>query len=520
MLIGHSEVRGRQGTIRALNPADLTELEPDFGGGSEADVDQACLLAEKAFDSYRETSLATRARFLRMIGQGILDLGAELVNRASAETGLPRARVEGERNRTVGQIEMFASIVSDGRWIAATLDSPIPDRTPQPRPDLRSRKIALGPIAVFGAGNFPLAFSVAGGDTASALAAGCPVVAKSHSSHLGTSELVGRVIQHAVAACGLHPGVFSLLLGQGNTIGELLVRHPAIRGVGFTGSRIGGTTLMRIAAERPVPIPVYAEMSSINPILLFPEALKKNAEKIAKDFVDSVTLGAGQFCTNPGIVMGIAGEGWGRFGRAAAAEISAKAAATMLSPAIHSAYRQGVERLKSCNNVGKLAEVRSSEQACLGGPALFTVTAPQLLADLQLAEEIFGPSSILVECQKSDDMRAVIEQLPGQLTASLFIEDADVEIARTLLPALERKVGRIVCNGYPTGVEVSYAMVHGGPFPATSDSRITSVGATAIERFLRPVCYQNTPAALLPEALQDGNPLNIWRLCDGGLKKP
>lgn len=505
--------------MRSLNPVNLTEIEPEFGSGDESDVNRACLLAEQAFDSYREISLTTRARFLRMIGQGILDLGDALVDRACAETGLSRTRIEGERGRTVGQLEMFASIVNDGRWIEATLDSPLPDRKPQARPDLRSRKIALGPIAVFGASNFPFAFSVAGGDTASALAAGCPVVVKAHSSHLGTSELVGRVIQHAVATCSLHPGVFSLLLGQGNAIGELLVRHPTIRGVGFTGSRNGGTSLMRIAAERPLPVPVYAEMSSVNPILLFPQALNRNAEGIARGFVDSVTLGVGQFCTNPGIVVGIAGPALERFGRATAAEISARSAGTMLSPTIHAAYLHGVERLKSRRKVGKLAEVRSTEQGCLGGPALFTVTAEQLLADPELAEEVFGPSSILVECDSLDQMHSVVECLPGQLTASLFVDHGDLDAARKFMPTLECKVGRIVCNGYPTGVEVSFAIVHGGPFPATSDSRTTSVGATAIQRFLRPLCYQNTPAALLPEHLKESNPLNIWRLRDGKLKQ-
>ena len=520
MLIGNSEVFGTQGTIRAFNPATGTELEPDFRSGNESDVDRACMLAQYAFDSYRETSLETRAQFLRLIAKEIRELGNALVDRASAETGLTRARIEGERGRTVGQLELFASIVSDGRWIGATFDSPLPEQKPQPRPDLRLRKIALGPIAVFGASNFPLAFSVAGGDTASALAAGCPVVVKAHSSHLGTSELVGRAIQSAVAACGLHEGVFSLLLGQGKTIGQALVKHPAIRGVGFTGSRLGGTTLMRIAADRSEPIPVYAEMSSVNPILLFPRALQTNAEAIAKGFVDSVTLGVGQFCTNPGVVLGMSGEGLERFKRAAAEEISSRHAAAMLSPTIHSAYQRGVERLKSAKDVIGLAQVDSSECGCLGGPALFSVVARQLLADPDLAEEVFGPSSILVECETLREMRSVVECLPGQLTASLFIDGSDVEMARTMMPLLERKVGRIICNGYPTGVEVSFAMVHGGPFPATSDSRVTSVGATSIERFLRPVCYQNVPAALLPDSLQDANPLNIWRLRDGKLTQP
>jgi NADP-dependent aldehyde dehydrogenase len=512
MLIGRSEVRGKQGIIRAFNPTTGLDLEPDFGAGGEAEVDRACLLAQEAFDPYRETPLATRARFLRMIGRGILDLGDVLVDRASAETGLPRGRIEGERSRTVGQLELFASIVSEGRWISATLDSALPDRKPQPRPNLRLRKIAIGPVAVFGASNFPLAFSVAGGDTASALAAGCPVVVKAHSSHLGTSELVGRVIRQAVADCGMEEGIFSLVLGEGNAIGQALVGHPAIKAVAFTGSRLGGLSLMRVAAERPEPIPVYAEMSSINPVFLFPKALDKNAETLARGFVDSMTLGVGQFCTNPGIVMGINSDGFQRFSRAAAQELSTRGAGTMLSPAIHSAYQRGLERLKAAKGVSSLAQVEARTGSCLGSPALFSVTARQLLAEPELAEEVFGPSSVLVSCETSEEMRVVVEQVPGQLTASLFVEEQDVEMARMLMPLLERKVGRIIFNGYPTGVEVSHAMVHGGPFPATSDSRTTSVGAGAIERFLRPVSYQNMPAALLPESLQDTNPMKILRV--------
>jgi NADP-dependent aldehyde dehydrogenase len=517
MLIGRSELRGTQGVLRAWNPATNLELEPDFGAGGEAEVDRACLLAHEAFDAYRETSLATRARFLRLIGHGILDLGDELVERACAETGLPRGRIEGERGRTVGQLELFASMVTEGRWIGATLDSALPDRKPLPRPDLRLRKIAMGPVAVFGASNFPLAFSVAGGDTASALAAGCPVVIKAHPSHLGTSELVGRVIQKAAADCGLAEGVFSLVIGQGNAIGQALVRHPAIKAVGFTGSRTGGLSLMRIAAERPEPIPVYAEMSSVNPILLFPAALEKNAQALAKGFVDSVTLGAGQFCTNPGIVIGIESDGLQRFLKSAAQELASRSPGTMLSPAIHSAYQHGVGRLSATAGVNSVARVETASAGCMGAPALFSITATKLLAQPELADEVFGPASIVVTCETVAEMHAVVEQLSGQLTASLWVEEQDFASVRTFVPALERKVGRIVFNGFPTGVEVSHAMVHGGPFPATSDSRTTSVGASAIERFLRPVSYQNMPQALLPESLRDANPMKIARVLDSKL---
>jgi 2,5-dioxopentanoate dehydrogenase len=519
MLVGANEVRGTEGVLRAWNPTAGTELEPDFAAGGRVEVNRACLLAQEAFDSYRETPLETRAQFLRAIGQGILNLGDQLVDRAGAETGLPRGRIEGEQARTVGQLDLFASVVCEGRWINATIDSPLPDRKPLPRPDLRLRKIALGPVAVFGASNFPLAFSVAGGDTASAFAAGCPVVVKAHPSHLGTSELVARVIQKAVADCGLHEGVFSLLIGEGNAIGRYLVQHPAIKAVGFTGSRLGGFSLMRIAAERPEPIPVYAEMSSINPILLFPSALAKNAETLAKGFVDSVTLGVEQFCTNPGIVCGIESDGFQRFHRAAAQELSARSAGTMLSPQILSAYQRGLDRLNATPDVHTLARIDALPEGCLGAPALFSTTAKQLLAQPDCTDEVFGPSSILIACETADEMRTVVEDIPGQLTASLLLDEQDLDMARARLPLLERKVGRIVFNGFPTGVEVSHAMVHGGPFPATSDSRTTSVGASAIERFLRPVSYQNMPKALMPASLKDENPLKLWRVQDGKLEQ-
>lgn len=519
MLIGNEEVHGTQGTMRAFNPATGTTLEGDFGAGGELEVNRACLLAQQAFDVYRETDPALRARFLRAIAVGINDLGDALVVRAMQETGLPKGRIEGERGRTVGQLELFASLVCDGRWIGATLDSALPDRKPQPRPDLRLRRIALGPVAVFAASNFPLAFSVAGGDTASALAAGCPVIVKAHSSHLGTSELVGRAIQKAVSECGLPEGVFSLLIGRGTTIGQALVSHPAIKAVGFTGSRHGGLSLMKTAVNRPEPIPVYAEMSSVNPVFFFPGALRKRAEALAKGFIDSVTLGVGQFCTNPGIALGIEGDAFQQFSHLAAKESSTRAPATMLSPMIHSAYQNGLERLRQSKAVDDLAQVKSGDGNCLGEPALFSVTGRQLLAEPELAEEVFGPASVLVRCETPEEMRAIAEQLPGQLTASLFIEEEDIEAARSLVPILERKVGRIIFNQYPTGVEVSYAMVHGGPFPATSDSRTTSVGASAIERFLRPVAYQNMPSALVPPALQDANPMKIWRLQDGQLER-
>ncbi|MDV2118321.1 aldehyde dehydrogenase (NADP(+)) [Burkholderia pseudomallei] len=488
MLIGAAAVRGSEGTMRAYAPAQGVELEPTFGAGGAADVDRACRLANAAFDPFRQAPLETRARFLEAIAERIVGLGDPLIERAHAESALPVARLEGERARTVGQLRLFAAIVRDGRWLSATLDSAQPERKPLPRADLRLQKIPVGPVAVFGASNFPLAFSVAGGDTASAFAAGCPVVAKAHPAHLGTSELVGRAIRQAVADCGLHEGVFSLVVGAGNAIGEALVAHPAIRAVGFTGSRAGGLALMGVAARRHEPIPVFAEMSSINPFFVLPGALRARGAQIAQGFVESLTLGVGQFCTNPGLVVALEGPDLKAFVDAAA-------------------------------GVSEVARGVRSDARNAALPALFTTTHTQFVQNPQLEAEIFGPTSLVVACRDIDEMIALAEHVEGQLSATLHLEDDDVDLARKLLPTLERRAGRIVANGYPTGVEVAYAMVHGGPFPATSDPRSTSVGALAIERFLRPVCYQDLPAALLPEALADANPLGLWRLRDGQLGK-
>lgn len=521
MLIGARSVRGTQGVVHSINPATGKEIGPAFGGGSAKDVDDACTLAGNAFDTYRSIDLEQRARFLEAIAQGIVDLGDTLVERVMNESGLPRPRIEGERGRTAGQLRLFAALVREGRWLDATVDSAMPDRKPLPRPDLRMQKIPLGPVAVFGASNFPLAFSVAGGDTASALAAGCPVVAKSHPSHLGTSELVGRVIQRAVADCGLPEGVFSLVLGEGNAVGEALVAHPAIQAVGFTGSRRGGRALVAIAAKREVPIPVFAEMSSINPVFLLPAALSQRAEKIAQGLIDSVTLGTGQFCTKPGIVIAMEGADFDRFQRAAEASTEAKSPATMLNAGIHSAYEQGTANWAGENKVNNLAKGQAAPPATSAGQAmLFATSAQHFLATPSLMEEVFGPASLLIACKSEEELLAVANHVSGQLTATMHLAEGDLELARRLLPVLERKVGRILVNGFPTGVEVSYAMVHGGPSPSTSDSRVTSVGATAIDRFLRPVCYQDFPSELLPEPLRDGNPLHLWRLIDGKLQQP
>ncbi|TWA86858.1 NADP-dependent aldehyde dehydrogenase [Azospirillum brasilense] len=517
MLIGAESHRGRNGEIRAIDPSTGAALDPAFGGGGAAEVDRACQLAWDAFDRFRETAPEDRAVFLEAVARNILDLGDELIVRAVAESGLPRARLEGERGRTVGQLRLFAAVVREGSWIGARIDPALPERAPLPRPDLRQRRIPLGPVAVFGASNFPLAFSVAGGDTASAFAAGCPVVVKAHSAHPGTSELVGRAVQAAVAECGLPEGVFSLIFGAGTSVGTALVADPRIKAVGFTGSRRGGVALMEVAAKRPEPIPVYAEMSSINPVFLLPAALAARAEALGRGFVASLTLGAGQFCTNPGILLAVDGPDLDRFVAAAVEALGGSAAPTMLTPGIHAAFDAGVAALADNALVVTLARGLDGDGPNQCRAALFATTADAFLDDPSLREEVFGSASLLIRCPDLESLRAVAERLDGQLTATLQMDAADAGAAAALLPTLERKAGRILANGWPTGVEVCHAMVHGGPFPATSDSRTTSVGTAAIERFLRPVCYQDIPAGLLPESLRDGNPLGLWRRVDGAL---
>ncbi|MBZ0330797.1 aldehyde dehydrogenase (NADP(+)) [Halomonas sp. ANAO-440] len=515
MLIGREAVSGSSKPINAVNPATGENLEPTYEGGGKAEVERACQLAEAAFGTYRETTLEQRAVFLETVASEIEAVGEALIERAIAETGLPRARLEGERGRTCGQLRLFAAVVRAGEWLDVRLDPALPEREPMPRADLRQRHIPLGPVAVFGASNFPLAFSVAGGDTASALAAGCPVIVKGHSAHPGTSELVGRAVQNAVEKSGLPEGVFSLLFGSGREIGQALVSDPRIQAVGFTGSRSGGTALMKTAQSRPQPIPVYAEMSSINPVFLLPEALKARGDKIAEGFVASLNMGAGQFCTNPGLVIAVKGPELDAFIAASGDAVKASAAQTMLTPGIHDAYQQGVGRLSGNGKVREVARGQAGESAHPCQAGLFVTSAADFLVDPELQEEVFGATSLVIACRDVQEMQRVAGELEGQLTATLQMDDGDLAVARGLLPILERKAGRILANGWPTGVEVCHAMVHGGPYPATSDSRTTSVGSAAIFRFLRPVCYQALPEGLLPEPLKNGNPWGVSRLVDG-----
>jgi alpha-ketoglutaric semialdehyde dehydrogenase len=482
-----------------------------------ADVEEACAKAAAAFDTYRATDRETRAAFLERIADEILAIGDSLIEAYMAESGLPRARGEGERGRTMGQLRMFADVVRKGQWQQLRIDPALPDRAPLPRPDLRLRMIPVGPVAVFGASNFPLAFSTAGGDTASALAAGCPVVVKGHPAHPVTGGLIAAAITKAVKDAGLPEGVFQHLVGPSNDLGAALVQNPNIMAVGFTGSRGGGLALARLAQAREVPIPVYAEMSSINPVLLMPEALKARGEALGTAFVGSLTMGAGQFCTNPGLILAIEGEGLDAFVAAATTGVSEAKRQTMLTTGIAAAYAKGVEALSALPGVEKLAEGEIGSTTC-GGAVLFQTTGEKFLADKAMGDEVFGASSIIVRCHDEAELLKVLEGLEGQLTATLHMDAADETAASRLLPVLERKVGRILANGWPTGVEVTHAMVHGGPFPATSDPRSTSVGSLAIDRFLRPVSYQNLAQDVLPpelrdDAFGDGAP----RLMDGTL---
>jgi 2,5-dioxopentanoate dehydrogenase len=488
--------------FRAVNPALDQYIEPAFSVAGAAEVSVACALAASAFDHFRGLEVAVRARFLESIAAHILALGDELLERAQAESGLPLVRLNGERARTVGQLRMFASEVLRGDWLGARIDPALPDRQPAPRPDLRQRRIAIGPVAVFGASNFPLAFSVAGGDTAAALAAGCPVVVKGHPAHPGTGELVAQAIIAAAREQGLPGGVFSLLNGSGNDLGAALVANPHIKAVAFTGSRSAGLALARIANSRAEPIPIYAEMSSVNPVLLLPAALASDAERLGAEFIASMTLGVGQFCTNPGLILAQGGAALDRFIAAAGAAVAATTPSVMLTRGIHRAYQQGVDRLSNRDGVALVASGAEPKAVHSGRAALFTASAATLLSDPEICCEVFGPASVVVRCEDERELLRVLEHLEGQLTVTLHMIAADQSLAARLLPVLERKAGRLVVNGWPTGVEVSHAMVHGGPFPATTDARSSSVGSIAMERFLRPVCYQGFPDALLPSPLR------------------
>jgi NADP-dependent aldehyde dehydrogenase len=515
--IGEQLSRGTGETSSATGPLDSKVLPGSFYLAGPQDVDKAVNLAESAFHTYGATSGEERASFLERIADEIMALGDDLIRRAHLETGLPEARLTGERARTIGQLRLFAQVAREGSWVDARIDQAIPDRQPAPKPDLRRMLVPIGPVVVFGSSNFPLAFSVAGGDTASALATGNTVIVKAHSGHPGTSELVATAVTRAVKASQLPAGVFSMLHGAGRLIGMQLVRHQFTRAVGFTGSRTAGRALFDAAAARPEPIPVFAEMSSLNPVFILPEALREGASRIADALKSSMTLGVGQFCTKPGLVFGLQGPALDQFQQDLARSLEQVAPATMLHAGICASYHEGLSRASQLSGVNVLA--RSQAQADPGKTQAQSVVLRTNLANFrkhpELTEEVFGPFAVLISAQTMAELEQVARDLEGQLTATVHGTPNDLNNARQLLKLLERRAGRLIINGFPTGVEVCPSMNHGGPYPATTDVRFTSVGTAALYRFVRPVCYQDFPESLLPQDLRNDNPLHLRRIVDG-----
>ena len=503
-------------SFRAFDPRTGESVGPDFFSASVEELNAAAQLAADARISFGNVGGKKKAEFLRQIAANLESLGDLLIERATLETALPTARIQSERGRTCSQLRLFADLVEEGSWVDARIDHADHGRKPIPKPDVRSMLRPIGPVAVFCASNFPLAFSVAGGDTASALAAGCPVIVMAHPAHPGTAELAGSAIREAVKSCGLPEGVFSLLFSKGYDIGQALVRHPRIKAVGFTGSRSGGRALMEIAAARPEPIPVYAEMSSVNPTFILPSVLAEKAEEIAAGLHGSFTLGVGQFCTKPGLVFLPASQHVESFKNKLAELTAATAVSPLLTRGIKAHYEGATKERADLRKA--VAEADSDGFAVKA--ELFETTAESFLQDAKLGEEVFGPATLLITSGSREHLLSIARSMEGQLTASIFGTENDLKDNADLISILETKVGRLIFNAFPTGVEVCHAMVHGGPYPATSDSRSTSVGTNAINRFCRLICYQGFPPHALPDELKDENPLSIWRLVDGRIVVP
>lgn len=521
ILINGEWVNGLSGHYQAVNPATGDQIQPLLSKATTEQVEKAVNAATAAATELRRISIVKRATFLRSCADEIMALGDVLVQRAMSETGLPQARIEGERARTCGQLNLFADTVMAGDFLDVRIDTALPERQPAPRPDVRYMKLPIGPVVVFGASNFPLAFSVAGGDTASAFAAGCPVLVKGHSSHPGTSELVAQAIDLAVKKMDMPKGTFSLLMGSGREVGAALVTSPEVKAVGFTGSFTGGMALVKLANERPEPIPVFTEMGSLNPVVLMPKILESNAAQIAESFVGSLNMGVGQFCTNPGLVIAIDDPALDLFTKTASACLTKQPAGVMLNQGIQQAYNDGVATISNQRGVTKEAvgETFEKKSGFCCQPTLLTVSAADFMNNSALTEEMFGPASIVIKCCDIKELTDVVKSLKGQLTGTIHATSGELANQTELIDVLIQRVGRLLMNSFPTGVEVCHSMVHGGPFPATSDVRFTSVGTAAIDRFLRPLCLQDYPEELLPEPLQNKNPLAIWRLVNGDKTK-
>jgi alpha-ketoglutaric semialdehyde dehydrogenase len=509
-----------QKTFFGFDPRAGKQLDTPFYQGTSEEVDKALALATDAFPNLREASAETIAGFLGNIASEIEALGDELIHQAGVEAGLSAARLTGERGRTTGQLRMFANLVKEGSFVDARIDPALPDRKPLARPDIRRMLIPIGPVVVFGASNFPLAFSVAGGDTASALAAKCPVIVKGHPAHPGTSELVAGAIVRAAQKSGLPAGTFSLIHAVDPAVSISLVTHPGTKAVAFTGSERAGRAIFDAAAQRHEPIPAYVEMGSVNPVFMLPGALQERSDAIAQGLVSSINLGVGQFCTCPGLIFGVDGEAFQSFRNKLAETFAQSAPATMVHPSVLKGYEQGLKRVGEVKQVSaspasKPADISKTE----AHPVLFETDASTWLANEALAQEVFGPSAIVVRGQSEEQLLKIAHTLPGTLTVTLHGAADDLKKYRKLVAVLEQKAGRLVFNGFPTGVEVSSAMHHGGPYPSTADPKFTSVGTAAIFRFLRPVCYQSFPDEALPVELKNANPRNIWRTVDGTLSR-
>ena len=505
-------------TFTANDPAQSTQVEGEFYSATPREVNHVLEKASAAFVIYRNKSGKEKAEFLDKIADEILALGDILIQRAMIETGLPEGRITGERGRTIGQLRSFADLLREGSWVEASIDNADPDRSPIPKPDLRKMLVPIGPVVVFGASNFPLAYSTAGGDTASALAAGNPVIVKGHNSHPGTSELVANAIVDAAKKTDMPDGVFSHLNDIGFEVGKQLVSSSVVKAVGFTGSQKGGKALYDLAGQREEPIPVFAEMGSVNPVIILPGALD-NVEVLAKQYAGSITLGSGQFCTNPGLMLGVESSKLDDFKNDLSNQIASVVPSTMLNEGIFNNYE--AKKLSTIEQVGVevISSSKESPAKSSGIPLVASVGGTEFLANPKLHEEVFGPFSLLVECENANQLEQIASSLDGQLTITIMGSEEDLRDNAKVIDQLTSKTGRIIFNGVPTGVEVCASMQHGGPYPATTDSRFTSVGSGAIKRFVRPVSFQNWPDNLLPEELQQGNPLNIWRLEDNNWQR-
>jgi NADP-dependent aldehyde dehydrogenase len=518
--IGFERKAAGEKKMHSFSTVTKNNLLGEFSVATEKEINEAISKATSAFEIYKRTSFEQRAEFLDRIADEIMQLGNELIERAHLESGLPEARITGERGRTVGQLKLFASLLREGSFVEAIIDTALPDRKPLPRSDLRRMMHPIGPVAVFAASNFPLAFSTAGGDTASALASGCPVIVKAHSSHLGTNELVTTAIINAAEKCKIPDGVFSSLIGEGAQLGQQLVKHPQIKAVGFTGSFRGGMALLKAAVnEREEPIPVYAEMSSINPVLVLPNKLSQDVDAVASQLSASITLGVGQFCTNPGLVYVLKDENTETFIQKLAQALQQVLPATMLNQTICGAYYKERQQLLSTQGIETVWTGDEGKEDYKGSASLAKTTAKNFSENGSLQNEVFGPSSLVVVCEDEKELQSALESLHGQLTGTIIGTADDFKQFQNCIEILVSRVGRVIYNGVPTGVEVCHAMMHGGPFPSTTFAHFTSVGTEAIKRFLRPVCYQDCPQEFLPDALKDKNPLRIMRKLNGAFTR-